>query len=230
MKKNTKKVQIICAAKGGAGKSSLAFVLAEKYKAAVILDMDDATQTTMAQLAYRKPKLVSFLNDNKTIDRGLFSSFIEHIASHDKQHFICDFGASISEQFPQYIRDVNPQELSEVLKQLDIEMEIICLVGGANIFKATMMYLTDLVEAAAGHLKIKVVYNEFYLLAEEQRSVLNEYTDSVKLGLTAFNISSDQNISTQQRIKEVFKTGTGIDSASIFSKIYFNNAIKNLSL
>lgn len=230
MKKNNKKVQIVCAAKGGAGKSSLSFILAEKYKTAVILDMDDATQTTMSQLAYRKPKLVSFLNDNKTIDRGLFSSFVEHIAGHEKHHFICDFGASISEQFPQYIRDVNPKELSEVLKQLDIEMEIICLVGGANIFKATMMYLTDLIEAAAGNLKIKIVYNEFYLLAAEQKSALEEYAASVNLELTAFNISSDQNISTQQRIKEVLKTGTGIETASVFSKIYFNNAIKNLSL
>jgi len=37
-----KKIYFITQAKGGAGKSVLAFMLAEKYREAIILDLDDA--------------------------------------------------------------------------------------------------------------------------------------------------------------------------------------------
>ena len=47
-----KRIYFITQAKGGAGKSVLAFMLAEKYKEAVILDLDDATTTSIKQLAY----------------------------------------------------------------------------------------------------------------------------------------------------------------------------------
>ena len=65
-----KKIYFITQAKGGAGKSVLTFMLAEKYKEAVILDLDDATTTTIKQLAYRKPIKVSIRDPTtKRIDR-----------------------------------------------------------------------------------------------------------------------------------------------------------------
>ena len=76
----TKKIHFITQAKGGSGKSVLAFMLAEKYSQAAILDLDDATTTTMKQLAYRKPVKVSFLDPTtKRIDRGAFNGLFESV-------------------------------------------------------------------------------------------------------------------------------------------------------
>jgi hypothetical protein len=72
-----KKIHFVTQAKGGSGKSVLTFMLAEKYKDAVLLDLDDATTTTMKQLAYREPVRVSFLDPTtKRIDRGAFHSMV----------------------------------------------------------------------------------------------------------------------------------------------------------
>ncbi len=46
-----KKIHFITQAKGGSGKSVLAFMLAEKYRDAVILDLDDATAARPAAIA-----------------------------------------------------------------------------------------------------------------------------------------------------------------------------------
>jgi hypothetical protein len=54
-KDHEKEIHFITQAKAGSGNSVLAFMLAEKYREAVILDLDDATTTSMKQLAYRNP-------------------------------------------------------------------------------------------------------------------------------------------------------------------------------
>jgi cellulose biosynthesis protein BcsQ len=228
-----KKVSFICQAKGGAGKSVLTFLLASKYQDAVILDMDDATLTTMQQLEYRNPALVSFLNANKTIDRGLFSDFIEQISGHEKEHFICDLGASISEQLPQYFHDLDAGSLSELMGEHGIELELVCVVGGGNIFTSSVRYLRDLVGATAGNFKIVVAQNLYYPMDAEQEVLLQEVLNEAnrdRIALTSFTISQDTNVSTQERIKKVLKSGKGIDVAPAFSKIYFNKAVKNLQL
>lgn len=221
-----KKVQFITQAKGGAGKSVLAFLLAEKYPAAIIADMDDATKTTMAQLAYRNPDLVSFLNENRSIDRGLFSDFFEEIAGSQSKHFICDLGASISEQLPKYISDIQPGNIYSLVADCGIDLEIICVVGGANIFKATMMFLHELVESGGHVLNIKVAVNEFYHLNAEQQNMLSDYTEANELESVPFTISRDTNHSTQDRIRAVLRSGQGLSRANGFSKIHFANAIK----
>ena len=87
----TKKIHFITQAKGGSGKSVLAFMLAEKYKEAVILDLDDATTTSMKQLAYRKPIRVSFLDPTtKRIDRGAFTGLFESVIEAPRELFIAD--------------------------------------------------------------------------------------------------------------------------------------------
>ncbi|MEI6947617.1 hypothetical protein V9K67_10520 [Paraflavisolibacter sp. H34] len=228
-----KKVSFICQAKGGAGKSVLTFLLASKYQDAVILDMDDATLTTMQQLEYRSPALVSFLNANKTIDRGLFSDFIEQIAGHHKDHFICDLGASISEQLPQYFLDLDAASLNELLREHGIELELVCVVGGGNIFTSSVRYLRELIGATGGNFRIIVAQNLYYAMDNEQEGLLQEVLNEGRrdtISLTSFTISQDTNVSTQERIKKVLKSGKGIHEAPAFSKIYFNKAVSNLQL
>lgn len=224
-----KKLIFITQSKGGAGKSVLTFLLAEKYPEAAILDMDDATKTTTLQLAYRKPRQITFLNSNKVIDRGLFNAFLEKLSTAKSTLFIADLGASISEQLPFYISDVN-EFLPSVLKELEIELEIYTIIGGANIFTQTMTYLDTLIEAVDNKFKIKIFKNDFYDFTEDQNTTLNQYSDAYQLEIIPFNISKDKNESTQLRIKEVLKSGEGIDKAGIFSKMYFQNAIKTLAI
>jgi cellulose biosynthesis protein BcsQ len=71
-----KKIYFITQAKGGTGKSVLAFMLAEKYREAVILDLDDATTTTIKQLAYRSRSRFHFLirRQNELIEVLLMDS------------------------------------------------------------------------------------------------------------------------------------------------------------
>jgi cellulose biosynthesis protein BcsQ len=73
-----RKIQFITQAKGGSGKSVLTFMLAEKYHDAILLDLDDATTTTMKQLAYRNPIHISFLDPlTKRIDRVPLTDFLK---------------------------------------------------------------------------------------------------------------------------------------------------------
>jgi hypothetical protein len=224
-----KKLIFITQSKGGAGKSILSFLLAEKYREAIILDMDDATKTTSLQLAYRKPLQITFLNSNNVIDRGLFNAFLEQISIAKSELIICDLGASISEQLPYYLSDVNAF-LPAVLEELGISLDLYSVVGGANIFTQTMTYLDMLVKAADSQFTIKVLKNEFYDFTEEQNATLLKYSDTHKLPVVPFNISKDKNESTQNRIKEVLKSGKGIANASVFSRMYFQNAINTIAV
>jgi hypothetical protein len=224
-----KKLIFITQSKGGAGKSILSFLLAEKYREATILDMDDATKTTSLQLAYRKPLQITFLNSNNVIDMGLFNAFLEQISSAKSELIICDLGASISEQLPFYLSDVNTF-LPMGLEELGISLELFSVVGGANIFTQTMTYMEMLVKAADLQFTIKVLKNEFYDFTQEQSTTLVNYSDTHKLPVVPFNVSKDKNESTQNRIKEVLKSGKGIANASVFSRMYFQNAINTITV
>ncbi len=224
-----KKLIFIAQSKGGAGKSILTFLLAEKFKDAVIMDMDDATKTSSLQLAYRKPLQITFLNSNKVIDRGYFTTFLEKIASSKNSLFICDLGASVSEQLPYYFNDVG-EFLPLALKEMGIELVIYNIVGGSNIFSQTMAYQQALCEAVKGYFNIRIYKNDYYEFNEPQLQDLEQYAAEHTLDIITFNISKDKNESTQTRIKEVLKSGEGIDKASLFSKMYFQNAIKELTI
>jgi len=155
-----KKIYFITQAKGGAGKSVLAFMLAEKYKEAIILDLDDATTTSIKQLAYRKPIRVSFLDHvTKRIDRSAFNGLFESVIEANKELFIADLGASVAEQLPKYFAMNGVDLITGVLEASSIELRIVCVVGGGNIFKATMEYLAELVESTNGYLDITVAHN-----------------------------------------------------------------------
>ena len=225
-----KKVILINQAKGGVGKSVLAFLLAEKYPEAEVLDMDDASKTTSLQLAYRDPTAITFLNSNRVIDRGLFSNFVEEVSANEPTFYIADLGASISEQLPHYFSDV-ASFLSELLPELSVQLELYVVVGGANIYVQTMRYLQSLLtslDQARSVIKVKVFKNEYFEFSADQEKLFHKFIRDQGLTVHSFDISRDRNESTQHRIKEVLKSGKGINSFSSFSKYYFTNAIKQL--
>lgn len=226
-----KKIYFITQAKGGAGKSVLTFMLAEKYKDAVILDLDDATTTSMMQLAYRKPIMVSFLDPTtKRIDRGAFNGLFESIIEAKKDLFIADLGASVAEQLPKYF-DMNGVEgIVDVLATYDIQLEIACVVGGGNIFKATMQYLDELVNSTKGQFNITVASNGNHPYSDDQRQTLLDYTKVNKLPTIDFDLARDKGEIAMRTVENVLKDGKGISGLSPFTSIYFRKPIAELNL
>jgi hypothetical protein len=226
-----KKIYFITQAKGGAGKSVLTFMLAEKYKNATILDLDDATTTSMKQLAYRKPFKVSFLDPiTKRIDRGAFVGLFESIIKAGNELFIADLGASVAEQLPKYFSMNGIDNVSDVLLASGIRLQIVCVVGGGNIFKATMEYLAELVESTKGYLNITVAHNGFYPCADEQQTVLLDFIHEYKLSLVNFDLVQDKGEMAMRTVENVLKNGKGTVDLSPFAAIYFKRPIEQLNL
>jgi hypothetical protein len=226
-----KKIYFITQAKGGAGKSVLAFMLAEKYKEAIILDLDDATTTSIKQLAYRKPIRVSFLDPvTKRIDRGAFNGLFESVIEANKELFIADLGASVAEQLPKYFSMNGVDLITGVLDASNIELQIVCVVGGGNIFKATMEYLAELVESTNGYLDITVAHNGFYPCSEEQLRVLVDFANENDLTLTNFDLVKDKGEIAMRTVENVLKNGKGTNGLSPFAAIYFKKPIEELNL
>jgi hypothetical protein len=226
-----KKIYFITQAKGGAGKSVLAFMLAEKYHDAAILDLDDATTTSIKQLAYRKPVKVSFLDPmTKRIDRGAFNGLFESVVEANARLFIADLGASVAEQLPKYFSMNGIDIITEVLGTSNIQLQIVCVVGGGNIFKATMEYLAELVGSTKGSLEITVAHNGFYPCSEEQQTILHDYIHVNKLSLIHFDLVKDKGETAMRTVENVLKDGKGISGLSPFSSIYFKKPIEELNL
>lgn len=226
-----KKIQFITQAKGGSGKSVLAFMLAEKHRDAVILDLDDATTTTMKQLAYREPIKVTFLDyETKRIDRSAFNHLFESVVEAERELFIADLGASVAEQLPKYFSVNGIEVITEVLDQSDIQLQLICVVGGGNIFKATMEYLVELVDSVNGRLEIIVAHNGYYPCAPDQSAALNGYVDSNSLPLINFDLVKDKGEIAMRTVENVLKDGKGTSGLSPFTSIYFRKPIDELNL
>lgn len=226
-----KKIYFITQAKGGSGKSVLTFMLAEKYKNAVLLDLDDATTTTMKQLAYRDPVRVSFLDpETKRIDRGAFNGLFESIVEAKEELFIADLGASVAEQLPKYLSMNGVEMISEILNANNIQLQIICIVGGGNIFKATMEYLVELMTATNGALPITVAHNGFYPCSEEQQAALLHHTHQNNLPMMHFDLVKDKGETAMRTVENVLKNGKGTTGLSPFTSIYFKKPIEELNL
>ncbi|MDO1451061.1 hypothetical protein Q0590_32605 [Rhodocytophaga aerolata] len=224
-----KQLIFITQAKGGSGKSILTFLLAEKFRKATIIEMDDATKTTTIYLAYRNPIRVTFLNKRKQIDRALFNDFLEEIAQSEDELFICDLGAAISEQLPFYLIEEN-EILPELLEALNLEIIFLIVVGGGNIFSQTFSYLKELHKVAGPTVPMYVMKNGHFDFDQEQEELLEAYTSAKKLPVHYYNITEDKNDPAQNRVKEVLKSGLGIDAAITYSKILFQKAINRLNI
>jgi len=226
-----KKIYFITQAKGGAGKSVLTYMLAEKYKEAIILDLDDATTTTMKQLAYRKPIKISFLDaTTKRIDRGAFNGLFESVIEAKKELFISDLGASVAEQLPKYFEMNGVENIVEILAASNIQLQIVCVIGGGNIFKATMEYLAELLEATAGQLSITIAHNGFYPMSDEQKSTLGQYASEKGLRVISFDLVKDKGEIALRTVENVLKDGKGISGLSPFAALYFKKPIAELPI
>ncbi len=226
-----KAIYFITQSKGGAGKSILTFILAEKYKEAILLDLDDATTTTIKQLAYRHPVKVSFLDRvTQRIDRGAFNGLFESVINNNEELFIADLGASVAEQLPKYFSLNGVDTLTEILYQSDVQLKIVCVVGGGTIFKSTMEYLDELRNSTNGLLEITIACNGFYPFSSEQKDMLDKYATHFKLLVVNFDLVKDKGEIAMRTVDNVLREGKGISNLDPFSLIYFKTSIEGLEL
>ena len=110
----------------------------------------------------------------------------------NRELFIADLGASVAEQLPKYFSMNGVDVIMDILRQSDIQLQLVCVVGGGNIFKATMEYLDELVESTKGFLEIIVAMNGFYPCSTEQKTVLLDYIGENQLSLINFDLVKDK--------------------------------------
>lgn len=230
--KNTKiKVLGICAAKGGVGKSTLTFMTAEKYHHAIILDADDATTTSLKQLAYRDPIKISFLDPTtKRIDRNAFNNMFESIAESGKSLIIIDMGASVSEQFPKYLSLNQATSIRELLESQHVELTIVCVIGGSNVFKASMQYLDEIQASVDRQFKIKAAVNGHYPMNETQKNIFESYCIDNEIEFFYFDLVHDKGEIALRTVENVLQNGKGLANLSPFKAIYFKKGLENLVL
>ena len=109
-------------------------------------------------------------------------------------------------------------------------MQVICVVGGGNIFKATMEYLAELVDSVTARLKVIVAVNGFYSLSHEQETALQQYVLCHSLTLTNFDLVKDKGEIAMRTVENVLKSGKGTADLSPFTSIYFKRPIEELNL
>lgn len=225
-----KKLQFICQKKGGAGKSFVMFLMAQKHPEASLIDMDNGARSTMQQLEYRKPKLIPLINDNNEIDRSQMSDFFESAASSKNNHFICDLGASVSEQLPHYIKDIHPEVLKELLTSLELDLEFVCVVtGGGSAFTSCLEYLKEVVTSIGNSFVVKVVLNQHNAFSPAEMEDIQTFIKAKKLPFQIINLRSGSQ-GTTERIRQVLVDGKGFEKSPAFTKVIFTNAVKELTL
>jgi len=227
----TKKIIQITQAKGGIGKSVLTYLIAEKYKDAIVLDCDDATTSISKHLAYRNPPKVTFIDQvTKRIDRSSFNSLFESVATANKDLFIVDNGASVAEQLPKYFEANNSINVREMLDTSCIELQIVCVVAGGNNFKATMEYLVELVESVKGQFKIVVAHNKHFPMSEEQASAFERYCAENDLSFFKYDLVNDKGELAMRTAENVLQSGKGLSGLSPFRAVYFKGCVENIPL
>lgn len=230
-----KNLYFITQSKGGIGKSALTYLIAQNknYENAVFLDLDDATKTSTMQLQYLGVELISFLTINKQIDRGKFNDFLENLSQFQNDTIFCDLGSSISEQLVHYFNDIDLKSLQDILKSLEIELNLIVVIGGFGNFVQCMNYFKQLINVIHNKFNVKIAINDYFNLSENENLQLIEFLKLIKIdnkNLFHFNFSYDKSESTHNRIKDLLKSGKSLKDSTPFTKVIVNKYINQINL
>lgn len=155
-----RKINIICQAKGGVGKSLITYLLAickQNQSDCLFVDVDSSTKTSMHQLQFlgeNRTEMLSLFNNNEVLIRDQLFAYLESLQGSPFSEFFLDFGAPESEQLPALLeRDLPFKEFCEALN-LTVHFNIIIAGGGA--YAASMAYLQKMLKALKNEFGITV--------------------------------------------------------------------------
>ena len=234
-----KKLTLILQSKGGAGKSTLAYLLANKSvllknDKTVFFDLDNESLSSSKQLKFVNTSSYNLIDEeSKHIDRTKLDIFIdEFIEQNEFSHAICDFGAASSQQFSNYLSDDGSLEIiNDYMDGGELVFEIICVICGDNSFSSSMDYCIKLFEnMGANNFKIFIAKNNFYRYSEDQNNTIEKVSKEINAEVFTFgilgNISSGALI---QDIVEHMKNGESvIEKGKRSTQIRYKTTLKNL--
>ncbi len=163
-----KTVHCILQSKGGAGKSLLTWLLAQKHKdnaSTVFIDLDNSTSTSSRRLGsivgVDRIKTFHILDREKRLDREKILELFEGIAQSKKfSTTIIDFGAPESEEFLKLLtHHLEASLIKEELKALGVELHLQIVLAGRDAFPPTMDYYLNLKKANDNSFPVYALIN-----------------------------------------------------------------------
>ncbi len=227
-----KKVIFIAQAKGGVGKSILAYLTALSMfqeESSLFADCDSSTETSTKQLHFMgsdRTETVSLLNHEGVLVRDKLISYLDSLKNTPHHTIVLDMGAPESEQLPALFQfDIPLKELADLL-DFDIHFRIV--IGGGGAYKSSMEYAIKLLKALKNEFKVelwesKTTFNNFIQLEDELKS------NAEKLGLPLIqfgNFAPSTDIGST--ILDGIRRGLTLDEYPIGAKLRLMAEIKNI--
>lgn len=233
-----KKLTFVVQSKGGAGKSALTYLLANKYKdndTIMFVDMDNETKTSSLQLAFAHRTMShNLIDDNtKNIDRAGFDKFFEEfINGKTITSAVCDMGGTSSEQFLIFLKNDGGADMLEALISMNVEVQVLCVVAGMNAFPSSSNYCRDLFKELSEISLIQkvIIKNNFNAFTEEQNSALVKLSKATKSIIEEFNIVPNNVPGTLAEVHGLMEQGKPLSDAKTFTKIRLKKSIDNCSI
>ena len=230
-----KTITFILQSKGGVGKSAFVYLLANKYNYVtefVVVDMDNETNTAVKQTQFVKT-LKHNLIDSKTknIDRAAFDNFLEDFINTDKiTSAICDCGATTSEQFLVFLQEAGTEILKSVI-EMNINVQICCVVPGLNAFPASADYCRNLFKNIdIPEIKKYIVKNNYFEFSDEQNEALAKLAKVTNAKIQEFNIVPNNVPGTLKEVHALMEAGKSFDDAKTFTKIRVKQSIEEITI
>ena len=225
-----KKVSFVISGKGGIGKSTFQFMCAEKYPQASLWDMDDDNRTTLSRTAFRNPQKGVLRNEKNKLDEVSITEFFEGVADGDLTEFICDLGSPISNEFINYFMVMKAETLNFFLTGMKIDFQLLCVIGGADMFQDTMHFAQRLADVIEEKIKMKICVNTYFKLSELQESQLSEFLNDYHLPRINFTLTDNDSDKTVKLITDMFNSGQGFSSLSFLKRLHFIDNLNKFNI
>jgi len=188
---------IILQSKGGVGKSAYTYNLANMAVQAgvdaLFLCMDNETKTSEKQLGFVSCDSYDLIDTkSKQIDRTKLDAFFEEMSTQQNYEYVfCDMGATSSEQFHKYIDSEDGAEILTSLKELGINLNIHCIIGGDNVYPACADFAEGLFENTQGVAENVIVLNNKFDYNDGQMHDIRQLSQKYQAKITDFNIINE---------------------------------------
>lgn len=218
-------VYFIIQRKGGVGKSILSYNAANlallKGIEVLFIDFDNETRTSTNQLNFIDARPFNLIDKHsKQIDRTRLDSFFEEMAEQETfNQIVCDLGATSSEQFLKYIETDEGSIILETLKEMGIDLRLICVVGGDNSYPACADFCENLFKVSNGLTNNEIYINKYFAYSTGQLRDLRKISDKFKAPIQEFTIVDEKGNKCINEIKKLMEQGKpAIEKAPLLTK------------
>ncbi|MCC9138863.1 AAA family ATPase [Pontibacter silvestris] len=234
-----KKITFIAQSKGGVGKSALTYMIANKiyrnkdrFLKTVFVDMDNETNTSATQVQFGQVNELELINPKtRLMDRSRLDKFFKEFALQEEfEHAVCDMGATTSEQFLNFLSDEGTLQVMQLITgQLDIKLEILCIVAGDNSFNSSASFCGKLFKGIQGHAELRIIKNNLFDYSDAQQKELEKMARAYNASVIEFGLLGNMVIGESiDEIKRLMQDGkAAIEDGSLFTKVRYKKAVED---